>query len=214
MTFVTPVALPYVRETWAECVRGHAATFFNLYCRAAGSHLDAVCFMLVPRGPLPVVACVDEYDDADDLLHKIENDSGPASLPARTEHDDGMVLLVWPIQGADAEERAHIVSLLRDVADAVGCVAAATISEAWLRHPSAPSGTGDDVLMVVHETKERRPVASVAGVRTVGGVRVLDEWRDLPGQMSGGMVGILPREPQGSLDFTPIKINTKDVGLA
>ena len=46
------------------------------------------------------------------------------------------------------------------------------------------------------------------------GVRVLDEWRDLPGQMSGGMAGILPRDPQGSLDFTPIKINTKDVGLA
>jgi hypothetical protein len=209
---MTPVALPYVRETWADLVRGHAASFFNLYC-TTGHSLGAACFMLVPRGrPLPVIACVDEYDDADELICKIADDSGPPDLPARTEHDDGMVLLVWSVQGADAEERAHIMTLLREVADAVGCVAAATISEAWLRHPLAPSGTGADVLMVVHETKERRPVASVAGVRAVGGVRVLDEWRDLPGQMSGGMAGILPRDPQGSLDFTPI--NTKGVGVA
>jgi hypothetical protein len=211
MTFLTPVALPYHREEWAACVRGHAAVFFNLYCQT-DRNFDAVCFMLVPRGPLPVVACVDEYDDADELLKKIEADSEPPSLPARTEHDDGMVLLVWPVQGADAEERAHVMTLLRDVADAVGCVAAATISEAWLRHSSGAAGTGADVLMVVHETTERRPVASVAGVRAVGGARVLDEWRDLPGQLSGGMAGILPRDPQGSLDFTPV--NTKGVGVA
>jgi hypothetical protein len=213
MTFLTPVALPYHREEWGACVRGHAAVFFNLYCQT-DRNFDAVCFMLVPRGPLPVVACVDEYDDADELILKIADAIGPPHLPARTENDDGMVLLVWPIQGSDPEERAHVMALLREVADAVDCVAAATISEAWLRHPSAPSGTGSDVLMVLHETKERRPVASVAGVRAVGGVRVLDEWRDLPRQMSGGMAGILPRDPQGSLDFTPIKINTRDVGLA
>ncbi len=212
MTFISPIALPYMRGEWLDYVREHAEGFFDMFCGDSNATFQAVCFMLAPRSPPPVVALVDSYDDADQLMRRIEDSNGPPRLPARHDDDDGMVVWLWPIAGASSDHRAYICAVLGEVAGEIGAVAAATVYEAWMRHPSGAPGTGDDVLMICHETLWSEPTACVAPVTAVCDSRRLGAWRDLPGKAGGGMSSILPRTPQGSLDFTPI--NTKDIGVA
>lgn len=195
MTFLAPVFLPVrapLLDEWPDFAKAHVSIYFDKFCK--DKEFDGVCLMLAPMpDAIPFIAIEDEYDDADELAGLLR--AATDNLVVPVPNLNGHVVVAWPFFAESRDHRARIHGLLREIAAATSAVGSAVVNECWLRTDlNAPSGTGEDTLMILSERAGHDTLASVAKIEGPKTARTLAPWRDLPGNLGGPLAaGILPR---------------------